>query len=175
MWVEFVMRLCLMRRRHLLQALYNTFSTSRTGHMTLRDLARLVEALHPQESVLRRQKMQRVAAKICGMTSYVPGYMIEFSQFAQLNSRFLSLIAPAIDLLVMIRKRIFGTRWWHTVPQDAVRELRPVPQEHMYMESVPVGDWEAWAAGRPSQAYPRTAVKGFTRRKAYHAGGDDET
>ena len=36
MWTEFVLRLCLLRRIHLLQALYNTFATSRTGYLSLR-------------------------------------------------------------------------------------------------------------------------------------------
>ena len=53
------------------------------------DLAKLITALHPDTTKLKRQNMQRVAARICGMSTYIPGYLINFKQVGSSSTSFI--------------------------------------------------------------------------------------
>ena len=131
------------------------------------------------------------------MTTYVPGYMIKFKQvlggwlwvadgikrltrrcvqFAKLNTSFLSMLSPAIDFQRVFRNKIFGNQWWLRAPKDAMLELKPIPHAQMYIESVPRGDWEAWAKDKPGTTYERTALTISKRKygRKQEAVEDDE-
>ena len=67
------------------------------------------------------------------------------AQFLKLNTSYLSMLMPLVDLQVIIRQKVFGNRYWLTTPKDALTSLQPIPHERMFLESIPQGYWEEWA------------------------------
>lgn len=46
MWTEWIVRVCMLRKIHLMQTLYNAFASNHLGLMTLRGKALLVGLCH---------------------------------------------------------------------------------------------------------------------------------